>query len=372
MQNLPIGYPSKADSRGRARKRFQGKVYDFGQWGTLDSIKAFQAFMRDTLDAMQPERETGERLTVSELIYEWIKHERTERGEQHREVEAIKRACVPLERIFGLTLASEFDSRRLIELQKLLVSGAWMSEEEKKRIGEPWSRNYINKQVQRVRAVFRWAETMKLVPEGRWFNLRSVKDIQPNHRTVRLNQPRRPVDYEKQVLPTLPYMTMQVGAMIQIQFLTASRPGEIRQMRKNEIDRQGPHGCWVFSPGSHKNQWRGHGRHILLGPQAQAILAPFLLMCLSDDGHVFRPTRGNPKGYTDEAVNRAIERACERAGVAQWRCYDLRHARATFVKQSCGIETAKTILGHRSATMTERYGELHDVDAAARAMKSCG
>ena len=41
-----------------------------------------------------------------------------------------------------------------------------------------------------------------------------------------------------------------------------------------------------------------------------------------------------------------------------WHPHQLRHNAATFLRKEFGLETARIILGHRSAAITEVYAEL--------------
>jgi integrase len=59
--------------------------------------------------------------------------------------------------------------------------------------------------------------------------------------------------------------------------------------------------------------------------------------------------------YTASSYRRAIERACDAAGVPRWTPYQLRHAGATEVCSRTTLEVARVILGHRSIETTERY-----------------
>jgi integrase len=69
--------------------------------------------------------------------------------------------------------------------------------------------------------------------------------------------------------------------MVRVQYLTGARPGEICVIRGTDIDTSGKH--WLYYPGrdlgpegQHKTAHRGHQRVIVIGPQAQGILRPFL------------------------------------------------------------------------------------------------
>jgi integrase len=76
--------------------------------------------------------------------------------------------------------------------------------------------------------------------------------------------------------------------MVELQFLTGARPGEILDMRAADIDRRGE--VWAYCPSSHKNLWRGHDRVIYLGPRSQEIVRGFL-GTVPDESNLFSPTR---------------------------------------------------------------------------------
>lgn len=58
-----------------------------------------------------------------------------------------------------------------------------------------------------------------------------------------------------------------------------------------------------------------------------------------------------------KAYRQAIKRACKKAGVPAWHPHQLRHNAATNLRKEFGLETARVILGHRSAAVTTIYAE---------------
>jgi integrase len=96
------------------------------------------------------------------------------------------------------------------------------------------------------------------------------------------------------------------------------------------------------------------------------------------------PLRQAGKHYTvtglQHTIAKAIKRAFRPAGmsdsefktwkpVQHWHPHQLRHNAATFLRKEFGIETARIILGHRSAVITEVYAELDQqkaMDAVVR------
>jgi integrase len=83
------------------------------------------------------------------------------------------------------------------------------------------------------------------------------------------------------------------------------------------------------------------------------------------------------------AITRAIERAFPapehskkknaelKAWYKQyhWHPHQLRHNAATFPRKEFGLETARIILGHRSAALTEVYAELDQQKAMEAIVK---
>jgi integrase len=54
-----------------------------------------------------------------------------------------------------------------------------------------------------------------------------------------------------------------------------------------------------------------------------------------------------------------------------WHPHQLRHNAATFLRKEFGLETARIILGHRSAVITEVYAE-QDKEKALEAIVKVG
>jgi integrase len=128
-------------------------------------------------------------------------------------------------------------------------------------------------------------------------------------------------------------------------------------MRPCDIDRDGE--IWRFTPHSHKNQWRGKQRVILLGKDAQAILLP-LLANRGPEEFVFNPRDSRDQArvrtaYDSNTYVRQVARASKRAGVSSWSPHQIRHAYATRVRRVAGIESARILLGHSSAVTSELY-----------------
>lgn len=307
--------------------------------------------------------------------------------------------------LYGNTLARNFGPLALKAVREAMLD-------------YKWSRLTINKQINRVRHVFKWAVSMELIPPSVFESLRSVDGLKRGRTIARESEGVKPVP-QAYVDAIKDYVSRQVWAMIQIQLLTGARPGEIVKMRAIDIDTTGK--IWLYQPQDHKTSYRGHKRTIYLGPKAQEIVRHFISN-RSLDSYLFSPIEaererrdllhtqrktpmscGNRPGsnrkklpqhqprerYHVSSYGRAISRGCDSAfphpvlsnihprkmTSAQreelktwqkdhrWSPNQLRHTRATELRRKFGIDVARIILGHRSAQVTEIYAELDYVKA---------
>jgi integrase len=91
--------------------------------------------------------------------------------------------------------------------------------------------------------------------------------------------------------------------------------------------------------------------------------------------------------YSEASYGRAIARACKQADaearkrnpqlhpeqiiVPSWHPHQLRHNAATWLRKEFGLEVVRTVLGHRSAAITEIYAE-RDSEIAKDVMRKAG
>ena len=80
--------------------------------------------------------------------------------------------------------------------------------------------------------------------------------------------------------------------------------------------------------------------------------------------------RTHPQVYVIILLIPAISSSYAKAS-HRWHPHQLRHNAATFLRKEFGLETARIILGHRSAAITEVYAE-QDQQKAMEAMVKVG
>jgi len=355
-------------------------------------------------------------ITVKELLARFWRYAeqyyRTLTDGRNKELEQFTLALRPLKELYGETAAVEFGPRSLKAVRQQMIDAGWC-------------RPYVNKQVNRIRHVFKWAVSDELIPGSVLHALQAMPGLRKGRSDAYEPQAIKPVSM-KMVKAVEPFVSRQVWAMIQLQLYTGARAGEITQMRPCDIDKSGE--VWVYRPSSHKTAHHGFDRKIFIGPRAQKVLAPFLLR--DPKSYCFCPAQameewrqaafknrttplscGNVAGsnrkdspkwtpgerYKTDTYRCAIARACDRAfppqgpmarredeSKAQWRKrltkrqkaqlqawrkahrwhpHQLRHNAATELRKQFGLEAARIILGHRSAAITEVYAEKDEQEA---------
>ena len=122
--------------------------------------------------------------------------------------------------------------------------------------------------------MFKWATAEELLPGAIYNALLAVPGLKAGRSDARETEDVKPAPQEH-VDAIEPYVSRQVWAMVQLQLLTAARPGEICKMRPCDIDTSGK--IWFYCPAEHKTAHHGHDRKIYIGPKGQEVLRPFLL-----------------------------------------------------------------------------------------------
>jgi integrase len=318
--------------------------------------------------------------TVNELIVAYFPHVeayyRHPDGRPTTEVGNIRRALARLRRFAGELSAAAFDSLALEALRNRMVA-------------EGLARTRINKDVSRVRALFRWAAGRRLVGVEAYQLLLTVPGLRAGRSEARETEPVRPAPPDH-VEAAKGFLSRVVRAMVEVQELTVMRPQEVCALRGCDLDTTGA--VWLYRPAHHKNRWRGKDRVVCIGPRAQAVLRPFLRADPSE--HLFRPCDAavppeNPmrrprpsraaKGgrrrpgecYRTSSYGHAVRTACRKAGVPVWSPNRLRHAGGTGVRRRYGLEAAQVVLGHSKADVTQVYAE-RDLALAERVALEVG
>jgi integrase len=201
-------------------------------------------------------------MALNELILAYMKHVETYYrhgdGSPTSEVDNQRLALRPLKALYGHTAAAEFDSVALEVVRGQMV-----------RDGR--CRTRVNKDVARIKRLFRWAGAKKLVPSSVFHDLECLEGLRAGRSEARETPPVLPVP-RNIVEQTLTVMLPTLADMVRVQLECGMRPGEICAIRVIDIDMNDPSGIWLYRPAQHKTQHLGHERVIPIGRKAQEII----------------------------------------------------------------------------------------------------
>ncbi len=204
-------------------------------------------------------------MAVDELIVAyWDRHVvpyYVKNGRPTSEQGNIRQALRFLRRLYGSSPACQFSPHALKAVRQGMVEGGRC-------------RSLINKDVNRVKAVFRWAVENELVPVAVHQALQAVAGLREGRSEALEAEPIGPVAVEV-VEATIPHLSPQVAAMVRLQLLTGARPGEVSCLRPSDITITAT-GNWLYRPREQKTEHHDRDRAIPIGPRAQAVLRPWL------------------------------------------------------------------------------------------------
>lgn len=317
-------------SSGQAFIVWDGKPIYLGHFGTTESVDRFQQTISNIKNYGSPVVAQPEKVLLKTVAERYLADLPNNYPKTSKEPNAIRRSVNDLIRWSKDLPAESFTPARFIELRKTWVDEGRCVTTIAKR------HNYILN-------LFRWAAVNDLLPASVWHSLQALTKMKPKRSAAKDPKIINAVAWAD-VEAIRPLVSEKVWDMIQLQWLTGMRSGEILAMSQNAIDDN------VYRPASHKNAWRGHVREIFLGPRARVIANKYSV------GKT--PNELLFTGYTNSSYGRAIKRACKRAGIAYWHPHQLRHAAADRARDAFGLDAAQAILGHKTANTTEIYAKV--------------
>lgn len=342
---------SEGVSHGEISKGID-RVQAIYRWGA--ERKLVLASVADAIESVVPPTRTV--VEVCDAYWEHCKGYYVKDGEPTAEQAGIKAAMKRLKEEFRMLPVSDLGPLRMQELQQRFVR-------------DGVSRYYVNKSINRLKRMFRWATAQELIPPSISQAINSVSALKKGRTRAYELKPVPPVD-DATVEATLKRIASPVTRdMVLIQRHTGMRPGELFVMRPKDVDRNGPDGCWIYRPARHKTEHHGQSRIVVIGPKAQKLLVKYLLR--SENECCFMTERG--KQYNRSNYRDRIRHACQMAFPApkglsaeeakawekdhRWRPNQLRHSLATEVRKVHGLEAVQAALGHADMKTSQIYAE---------------
>jgi integrase len=235
-----------------------------GKYGTRQSRVEYAKVIGQWEEAGRqiPGRRRSSDMTVTEVIDAYWQHIETyyrmPDGSPSSEVNNVRLALRPLKALHGPTPAADFDALGLEAIRE-------------KMIRDGHCRSRVNKDVARIKRMFRWAGSKKLVPGSVYQDLNTLEGLRAGRSHARETAPVLPVP-RAIVDQTLAVMRPTLADMVRLQLETGMRPGELCIMRGIDIDMTSNPAAWLYRPMIHKTAHHGHSRIVPIGPRAQEIV----------------------------------------------------------------------------------------------------
>lgn len=237
-------------------------------------------------------------------------------------------------------------------------------------------RSTINERMNRIRTMLRWAARRRLMSTATIAEFDLVERLKPGQRGAKDNPPIEATTLlaVKATIEALALDAMsariqrdriakvRAATMIEVQLLTGARPGEVRKMRRSELNMSGT--TWLYRPNKHKTSRHGRSREIHIGPQAQTLLRPSVAQAAKAQSDRLWTLKRM-------ALPGLLTRVQKKHGIEHWTLNQLRHRAATDIRTEFGLDVAQRVLGHATSRMTERYAKIAE-DQAADAMRAIG
>jgi integrase len=363
----------RRNGQDTAFTRIDGRRVHLGVYGSPEAEKEYRRVVAEYNTGFIVPKQTGTNVSVAELVLRFLKERKTKVSPLQWDFE--RRPAAVLVGLYGDTEAVAFDINCLRTVRNEFI---------KKR----YVRQKVNWRIQIIQRIFRWGSSYKIVPASVWHELKSLAPITKGEYGLRESKERQTVslaDVEK----TLAELCPVKRAMVVVHLANAARPTEICEVRIENIDRI-REDFWAIKLNHHKTDYLENAEPKILYLAKPEIDVLLPLIGDRTEGYIFRPIDSiryekqrraneavqrkkqpsraardtkraeNPKQkfaecYDFNAYRKAVYRACDRAGVARWFPYQLRHTGITLIGLEHGISAAQYTAGHKDSRMTEKY-----------------
>ena len=349
---------------GNAVVSINGKTHYLGKHGSRESFEKYESLIASRHSKKQFAMSVPKVPLVAHVMAKYltyIKGHYVKNGEPTSEIHAAKSVLRRL-KAYRKTRVSEFGPLAFKAFRKEMIA-------------EGLARTTINHYMFHIRNMFRVSAEDEIIPMQAFWKLRDTRDLQADRSEARETDDIEPVE-ESVVEATKDQLSATIADMVQLQWLTGMRPGEVCLLRPVDIDTSND--IWLYQPSRHKNQHRkskkSKMRFVWLGYKAQMILKKYLnrdemLYCFCP---IEASGRGTNVKYTVNAYRNAIQRAAKRAKQDKWHPNQLRHNALTLARERLGLECASQVGGHTTIRTTESVYAEPNQQLAIQFAKICG
>lgn len=264
-------------------------------------------------------------------------------GTQTPQVSNVRNAIRELNDCCGNAAVSSFGLREINQVQQAMVES------------DRLCRSEVNRRISIIKQMFTWASNQGLTDDLHPHRLSAIQPLRRGR--TRAREPERVQGVTWEVVgETLPHLNLRWATMIELQWNTGMRPGEVCTMRLSEIHPTSDQ-VWHYCPDHHKTAHHGITRKISIGPVGINLIKAWLPRVKGD--YLFEGGRhgSNGKPVTVWAYRTAVMRVCKAEGIEHWHPNQIRHSKLTEVYNDpeYDLKHAQEIAGHTTRSSTERY-----------------
>lgn len=291
-----------------------GKRKDFwlGEYNTPESREAYHrviALWEANARRFPPQEATRSNVLVqnsgpcvSEIILEYWRWAQGYYRPKH--VQSLAGALKLIKQYFGRSAAEQFGPNNLRLLRDAMIRGDASATPPR----SPWTRKYINSQIQRLRHMFKWAAAREFVPASVHQSLCTLESLRRGRSGAKENPRVGPVP-QHFIDVVRRHFNRPVGALVELQLLTGARPGELLGLRAIDIEIDPKSEVWTYRPEVHKNSYREKDRVVYFGPKSQEVLRPFMADRATDT-FLFSPIDAEATRRQKLTLNRTTPASC--------------------------------------------------------------
>ena len=376
-KNKPEPKYRKHSTRNRAFVQINSKrKYLPGNYGSAESHQAY----REVLTQLRRERLGGTKASkpklsgasLAELCAQYLVFAAGYYGESLRSEFGNLMCAIKLLRthVDDTIPVTTFSAVNIEELQSSLVKAGL-------------SRSYINQTISKIKRIFKWGFTKKIVPLEAYHSVTAAAPLRKGRTKAPEKKKKKPIR-KRQFDLVLAEVPKHIRDMMLIQRYTGVRSGSLVRAKAKQFRESRKHKMTIWKPRL-KTEWKDVELIIPIGPRCLEILKPYLESAKPDD-YLFSPkaSRKNPR-YNDRyssgsfchAIHRAIDKINKRLiasggkRIAKWSPHAIRHLKGRRTREKYGIEAAQAILGHESIEATEIYSTRRQ-ELARRVAKETG
>lgn len=334
-------------SIGQARVYIGGRSIYLGTFGSDASRIRYGKIVAkvvsgQSLDLFVPKSTVGRlptglgRPTINELCLAFMRHATayyTKDGKLSDEVWCFKSAIKPLVELYGFLEVNQFTPLALKAVRQAMIDRPTQAPRESKRVPRPWCRSFINKSVNRIRHVFKWAVENGMANVATLQGLQAVSPLKSGKCAVPDHQRREAVT-DEHIEAVRVELSQYHLDLFDLMRATGARPSELLGLSMNDIETTGE--TWVADLNKHKNAHRGLSRKLFFGPKSQLILRRL-------------PSTGMLFNFKIRTFSAAVKRACTAAKITPFVPYQLRHTKATELRDTTSINYMDRLLGRRGS-----------------------